>query len=730
MTMPDLHDRFRVLDKVTFPHTAPDFHAPRRVETPHSEAGVRTRVGVVVLALVSTAATIGLVAVAFRGGGSGEGGETSPAPIAPAATNGRLAFNCGDHICTRNPDGTDQIDLFAEYAPTDVVAGYYPRWSPDGTQIAFSGYDRRGSFSGGGANYDIFVMNADGSALRNVTTSADDVAAGASQGMPVWSPGGSMIAFEGDDGRTDGLFVMNADGSGLSRVGSFWSPAWSPDGSRILASGKGDDGPDLFSMAPDGSGVIQLTSGPGLARDLSWSPDGSRVAFVRSSEGEERVIVAQADGSGETAVFLGAAEPYWPPAWSPDGTRLAFEAGASGNSSVWVAQADGSGAMDLTPGNTREEHTPVWSPDGQRIAFEGSEVTGIDNTGTYRVYVVDADGSGERALTDDETSGFSLAWQPLPPTADPELAEYTNPMGIPITMRYPADWFAQSVSQTTVPDGTGGKQTGLVISNAPAAMPSADSSTPTPGPLPEDPRLPQDFVTATILSSEADLAPGPDSPLPLSMEGADVAPGPANIRFLEATVAGRAISISVQGGPEASRADLALADAIVASIRPSIDAPVETAVADLLSPAPRPSIPGVGEECFVGLVRANAVKGDGVLRVLGPYAPTWLPDGFGLLEGYDGTGINMGYGLGAFWTDAACHQVHLDILPDMAAEESPRLPGVWTLISDADCTYAPLFDVHCLGYHAQANGAVLNLTTVGLGDEDASRVVSGIHLTG
>jgi Tol biopolymer transport system component len=370
----------------------------------------------VVLALVSTAATIGLVAVAFRGGGSGEGGGSSPAPVVPAPTNGRLAFNCGDHICTVNPDGTGQIDLFAQYEPTDVVTGYYPRWSPDGTQLAFSGYDRRGSVSGGGANYDIFVVNADGSGLRNVTTSADDVAAGASQGMPVWSPDGSMIAFEGDDGRTDGLFVMNADGSGLSRVGSFGSPAWSPDGSRILVSGKGDDGSGLFSMAPDGSDVVQLTSGPGLVRDLSWSPDGSSVAFVRRGEDEDRVVVAKADGSGEAAVFIGAAEPYWPPAWSPDGTRLAFETGANGDSSVWVAQSDGSGAMDLTPGTTREEHTPAWSPDGHQIAFEGTEVTGVENTGTYRVYVIDADGSGERALTDDETSGFSLAWQFLPAT--------------------------------------------------------------------------------------------------------------------------------------------------------------------------------------------------------------------------------------------------------------------------------------------------------------------------
>jgi hypothetical protein len=170
------------------------------------------------------------------------------------------------------------------------------------------------------------------------------------------------------------------------------------------------------------------------------------------------------------------------------------------------------------------------------------------------------------------------------PAASPagsELASYVNPMGIPITVDYPSDWYAQSVSQDSNPDPskTGRPQIGLVVSNAPEAMPSPGDDSPSPGPLPDDPDLPSTFVTVTIIhvadpcgTSGDPCHPGlltPNSPPPLSMSDAQVAPGPANIRILEATVAMHHLTISVHAGPEASTSDLAAADAIVASIRPT-----------------------------------------------------------------------------------------------------------------------------------------------------------------
>ena len=144
-------------------------------------------------------------------------------------------------------------------------------------------------------------------------------------------------------------------------------------------------------------------------------------------------------------------------------------------------------------------------------------------------------------------------------------------MGIPITLAYPPDWYAGKFSQSSNLDPTvdAERQIGLVISNAPGAMPTASDSEGADGagPLPENPDLPLSYVTVTIFAIEGEQPTRPDSDLPLSMDAGRVAPGGANIRYLDAQIGGVPLTIQVQGGPKYSDEDLAAADAIVASIR-------------------------------------------------------------------------------------------------------------------------------------------------------------------
>jgi Tol biopolymer transport system component len=117
-----------------------------------------------------------------------------------------------------------------------AVKGVSPAWSPDGRRLAFVSFaDRNGAScpaSNCSPNGEIYVVNADGSALRRLTRSrADDE-------HPTWSPDGTRIAFASGfvlpkDGHRPWLMAMPAPGGRAVRIGRFagvLDPAWSPAG--------------------------------------------------------------------------------------------------------------------------------------------------------------------------------------------------------------------------------------------------------------------------------------------------------------------------------------------------------------------------------------------------------------------------------------------------------------------------------------------------------------------
>ena len=302
--------------------------------------------------LAAVASFTVVAAVATSGGAAG--GEE---PVADTTVAGPLIAYTSrvdgyDEIFSMAADGTQQTRLTFNTAISDRD----PAWSPDGTEIAFAS-----NRDGGGIEYDIYVMDADGSNVRRLTTAASLDAA------PTWSPDGGRIAFESDRDANREIYVMDADGGNQTR----------------------------------------LTDAPALDASADWSPDGTRIVWTKATydAGTNTSVVELytmgADGSGQTLLKTNASAG----SWSPDGTKIAYANGGS-PSNVHVMNADGSGSVQLTDGTFHS--SPTWSPDGTRIAFTSS---------AGMISIMDADGSSPTALAPGYVPDFGPA-----PATDPGTA--------------------------------------------------------------------------------------------------------------------------------------------------------------------------------------------------------------------------------------------------------------------------------------------------------------------
>jgi Tol biopolymer transport system component len=282
-----------------------------------------------------------------------------------------------------------------------------PVYSRDGRWVAFTS-DRAGSYA-------VYLARV-GSAARRLTDSKDD------EGHYAWSPDGSRLVFSRFTGKEfpeptfRGLFVVNRDGTGLRQltVGDDFSACWAEGGRTIVFERSGDErfAGGIFTVAAAGSPVRRLAAGESPA----CSPDGRTVAIgggtielidLKTRERRQLPLAAGSYGAGM-------------PSWSPDGGRIVFEAYRErrpddpeaykfGVNTFWtleelyVARVDGFGGVRRLTRNAAGDRFASWLPDG-RIFFASNRTSPDAWDGGDRVdyYVMNSDGSGVRRF----------AWEP------------------------------------------------------------------------------------------------------------------------------------------------------------------------------------------------------------------------------------------------------------------------------------------------------------------------------
>ena len=166
---------------------------------------------------------------------------------------------------------------------------------------------------------------------------------------------------------------------------------------------------EIYIADYDGVNVRRVTISRSLNTTPAWSPDARAIAYTSWRRRFQDVFVSHIyDGRLESPAGGTVTVHNWLPAWSPDGRQIAFTSNRErdGNSDLFVMDADGSNVRRLTnhPGI---DTSPTWSPLGHQIAFTS------DRTGAPQIYVVDVDGTGLRRIT-FESYCDRPTWSPAP----------------------------------------------------------------------------------------------------------------------------------------------------------------------------------------------------------------------------------------------------------------------------------------------------------------------------
>ena len=344
-------------------------------------------------------------------------------------------------------DGGDPIRLVQR---TDLVLG--PRWSPDGTRIAY-----------------VDVENDVCRVMMIAATGGPETAVAPCPGERMetldWWPDGRSLVLAGNkeaepemtrldvaSGRVTPLRYTCPPGAVDTR------PRVSPDGTRVLFRRTVSDDVQTISVLDVASGVVTpLVTADRMMPGHDWLPDGGVVYALALAAGGHLWRLASADGTArpqplpveQPGIFPDIAAGglvferwrvdiglwntdfalpdtlvAWAPSTaydaypdiSPDGSRVAFLSERSGSLQVWVASRSGTRAQAVTDMDGISYSTPRWSPDGERLVF--AAVAGVPPGGAVGgsvaadadVFVIDRIGRPPRRIEQPGSSESHPTW--------------------------------------------------------------------------------------------------------------------------------------------------------------------------------------------------------------------------------------------------------------------------------------------------------------------------------
>jgi Tol biopolymer transport system component len=342
----------------------------------------------------------------------GPGLNISPQFIAP----GRIAY-----LAKSRPSGTLTFTSGEAGTPEDITN---PAWSQDGALVVYQ--------AGQMATMHHY-SRVPGEKLVSIDPRFE---LRYGSGFPAISPDGSTIALSERSPRNDrmALVLWNIDGTNPRRVyqddvnvmGLEWSRSgeWLAFGAGAFFGARSRAPAQVMIMRADGSDAHPVTKGDGNAGFPSWSADGTEIVYrgwAGREQGEGLRILDVA--TGESRVLTTEYDTL--PVWSPKGDQIMFTRYARDERfrydefDIYTIRPDGTGLKRLTTSEGNDAHSH-WSPDGNyilwsssRFGFKDESPLVISQPQPYaELFIMNADGSDQRALTDNHYEEGTPAWMP------------------------------------------------------------------------------------------------------------------------------------------------------------------------------------------------------------------------------------------------------------------------------------------------------------------------------